>query len=92
MKRYTDWNSQHRVILHADLIHLKRADGNGIDALLHVEPNRAKCMHFCRVVFLPPRGFDLVIVRHTQYLSWMCALIVRCRYAVTPPKARSVPC
>ena len=29
--------------MHADLIHLKRADGNGIDALLHVEPDATKC-------------------------------------------------
>ena len=28
---------RYRVILHADIIHLKRADGNRIDALLHVE-------------------------------------------------------
>jgi hypothetical protein len=43
VKRYTDWNAQYRVIAHADLIHLKRADGSGIDALLHVEPSSAKC-------------------------------------------------
>ena len=29
--------------MHADLIHLKRPDGNGIDAVLHVEPDAAKC-------------------------------------------------
>ena len=34
---------RYRVILHADIIHLKRADGNGIDALLHVEPDARKC-------------------------------------------------
>jgi len=43
VKKYTDWNMQYRVILHADIIHLKRADGSGIDAILHVEPNTAKC-------------------------------------------------
>ena len=43
VKRYTDWNMRYRTILHADLIHLKRADGNGIDAVLHVEPDSAKC-------------------------------------------------
>ena len=43
VQKYTAWNAKYRVILHADLIHLKRADGNGIDALLHVEPDAAKC-------------------------------------------------
>ena len=36
VQKYTAWNTEYRVILHADLIHLKRADGNGIDAILHV--------------------------------------------------------
>ena len=35
--------SRYRAILHADIIHLKRADGNGIDALLHVAPDTRKC-------------------------------------------------
>lgn len=38
-----DCRSRYRAILHADIIHLKRADGNGIDALLHVEPDAQKC-------------------------------------------------
>lgn len=29
VQKYTGWNAKYRVILHADLIHLKRADGNG---------------------------------------------------------------
>ena len=36
VQKYTTWNSKYRVILHADIIHLKRPDGNGIDAILHV--------------------------------------------------------
>jgi len=43
VRRYTDWNSKYRAILHADLIHLRRADGNGWDALMHVEPDGRKC-------------------------------------------------
>lgn len=43
VQKYTTWNAQYRFILHADLIHLKRPDGNGIDAVLHVEPDRSKC-------------------------------------------------
>lgn len=42
VKQYTDWNMQYRVILHADIIHLKRADGHGVDAILHVQPDPAK--------------------------------------------------
>ena len=41
--RYTAWNAKYRVILHADIIHLKRADGNSFDAILHVEPDANKC-------------------------------------------------
>ena len=43
VKRYTDWNQRHRAILHADLIHLQRNDGNGFDAMMHVEPDSRKC-------------------------------------------------
>ena len=43
VQKYTAWNNKFRVILHADIVHLKRADGNGIDAILHVEPDAAKC-------------------------------------------------
>jgi hypothetical protein len=34
---------RYRTILHADIIHLKRPDGNGVDAMLHVEPDKSKC-------------------------------------------------
>lgn len=34
---------RYRTILHADIVHLRRADGNGYDAMLHVEPDRRKC-------------------------------------------------
>ena len=43
VQKYTGWNNRYRVILHADIIHLKRPDGQGFDALLHVEPNEDKC-------------------------------------------------
>mmetsp|Transcript_39281 Transcript_39281/g.126227 ORF Transcript_39281/g.126227 Transcript_39281/m.126227 type:complete len:761 (-) Transcript_39281:56-2338(-) len=43
VQRYVAFNNKYRTILHADMVHLKRADGNGIDALLHVEPVAAKC-------------------------------------------------
>ena len=42
VQKYTAWNARYRVILHADMIHLKRPDGNGIDAMLHVEPDATK--------------------------------------------------
>jgi len=42
VQKYTAWNAKYRTILHADLLHLKRADGNGIDAMLHVEPDASK--------------------------------------------------
>lgn len=43
VQKYTAWNAKYRVILHADIIHLKRADGNSFDAILHVEPDVNKC-------------------------------------------------
>ena len=31
-----------RTVLHADIVHLKRPDGNGMDAMLHVQPAISK--------------------------------------------------
>lgn len=42
VQKYTALNNQYRSILHADLIHLKRADGYGIDGMLHVQPDASK--------------------------------------------------
>ena len=37
LKRWVDWGNAHRKILHADLLHLKRPDGSGYDAMMHVD-------------------------------------------------------
>jgi hypothetical protein len=39
VKKWTAFNQRYRVVLHADIIHLKRADGN---TMLHVQPATAK--------------------------------------------------
>ncbi len=39
VKRWVEFYKQHRVILDADIIHLRRPDGLDIDGILHVNPN-----------------------------------------------------
>lgn len=36
--RWVNWFKQHRAILESDVIHVRRADGRRIDAILHVNP------------------------------------------------------
>jgi hypothetical protein len=44
-------------VLHGDIIHLKRPDGNGIDAMLHVQPDpRKSAERALLVVFNPNSG------------------------------------
>jgi hypothetical protein len=38
VKRWVGWYKQHRAILESDMIHFRRADGQGVDAYLHVNP------------------------------------------------------
>jgi hypothetical protein len=38
VKKWVDFYKQHRAILDADIIHIKRADGKNPDAILHVNP------------------------------------------------------
>ncbi len=38
VKKWVDFYKQHRSILESDLIHLRRADGRGLDYMLHVNP------------------------------------------------------
>jgi hypothetical protein len=38
VKKWVSFYKQHRAILDADIIHVKRADGRDIDAILHVNP------------------------------------------------------
>ena len=42
VQKWTAFNNRYRVVLHADIVHLKRADGNGMDAMLHVQPEPTK--------------------------------------------------
>ena len=42
VQKYTAWNARYRAILHSDILHLRRADGNGFDAVLHVQPDAGK--------------------------------------------------
>jgi hypothetical protein len=38
VKKWVSFYKQHRAILDADIIHVKRADGRGVDAIMHVNP------------------------------------------------------
>ena len=38
VKKWVAFYKQHRSILDADIVHVKRADGRGVDAILHVNP------------------------------------------------------
>ena len=37
--KWVAWFKAHRALLESDVIHLRRADGRGIDGVLHVNPN-----------------------------------------------------
>ena len=39
VRKWVSFYKEHRAILDADIIHVKRADGTGIDAILHVNPS-----------------------------------------------------
>ena len=57
VQKYTNWHARYRVVLHGDIIHLKRPDGNGIDAMLHVQPDpRKSAERALLVVFNPNSG------------------------------------
>jgi len=38
VKKWVDFYTRHRLILNSDIIHLRRADGRGLDYILHVNP------------------------------------------------------
>jgi len=38
VKGWVDWFKRHRAILESDVIHVRRADGRNLDAVLHVNP------------------------------------------------------
>lgn len=38
VKKWVDWFKKHRAILESDVIHVRRADGRNLDAVLHVNP------------------------------------------------------
>merc|ERR1711871_257813 len=42
VKKWVTWANKYRGILHADLLHLIRANGVGVDAMMHVEPKKGK--------------------------------------------------
>jgi hypothetical protein len=39
VKKWVTFYKKHRSVLDADIIHIKRADGKGIDAIMHVNPS-----------------------------------------------------
>lgn len=52
--RWVQWFKQHRRILESDVIHLRRANGRGLDGILHVDPEEKRAM---AVIFNPtPAG------------------------------------
>ena len=42
VKRWVSFYKKHRAILDADIIHVRRADGRDIDAILHADPDNAE--------------------------------------------------
>ena len=42
MRKWVSFYKEHRAILDADIIHVKRADGRGLDAILHVNPSNSE--------------------------------------------------
>jgi hypothetical protein len=42
VKKWVDFYKAHRAILDGDIIHLRRADGRDLDAILHVNPRAAE--------------------------------------------------
>jgi hypothetical protein len=47
------WFKEHRRLLESDVVHLRRADGRRLDAILHVEPSQKKAM---LLVYNPTQG------------------------------------
>lgn len=43
VRRWVRFFKEHRAILESDIIHLKRPDGKGLDAILHVNPGLEEC-------------------------------------------------
>ncbi len=41
VKKWVSWFKEHREILESDVIHVRRADGRNLDAVLHVNPSLA---------------------------------------------------
>jgi hypothetical protein len=39
VKRWVDWYKRHREILESDVVHVRRADGRNLDAVLHANPH-----------------------------------------------------
>lgn len=42
VRKWVSFYKEHRAILDADIIHVKRADGRGLDAILHVNPSNSE--------------------------------------------------
>ena len=40
--KWVSWFKKYRTILNSDIVHIKRPDLAGLDAMLHVNPNRTK--------------------------------------------------
>ena len=38
VKKWVDFYNEHKAILNADIIHIRRPDGQDYDAILHVDP------------------------------------------------------
>ncbi len=62
VKRWVDFYRQHRAILDSDLIHVRRADNQQIDCLLHVNPR------------LPERGLAMIYNSASEARSATLAL------------------
>eukprot|EP01079_Euglenida_sp_SAG-EU17-18_P007468 gene7468-1334_t len=71
IQKYTAWNNQYRTILHADIIHLNRADGDSVDAILHVEPDSRKCRERAMLVVFNqnPTNHENTTMRVPLYYS-----------------------
>jgi hypothetical protein len=78
------WFKQHRAILESDVIHIKRADGRNVDAVVHVNPNLpTKAM---LVAYNPSEEPVTTTIAVPLYSSGVRG---SCRYSVRGAKERS---
>ncbi len=77
VKKWIDFYKAHRAILESDVIHIRRADGRDIDALLHANPRLAE--KGLAMVFNP---LDTSVTRTLTLPLYYCGLNGRARIRI----------